>query len=195
MKLGELFTINIGTNISRLKILHSETQQMYSHADLLFDIGQAVNMSGTFSEYSREGERRYILEEGDILYHFITGKVVIVSRENSGKMFNQNFARLSANNRKIDPKYLCYLLNESPMVKRQLTTLMQGSVMRGVTPAILRQIDLEIIEKELQIKLGNIYWNLNRYNYLIEQESKIQNQMVLETIKYAIKKEGNEPWV
>lgn len=183
MKFEKVVQINVGQNISRFKGKQSERSGIYTNEDLIGDLQEGLRNLATKADTSLSQKDKYQLFPGDILYSFVSSKAGIVSNKNTGKLFNQNFAKLTLLSDEIDSKYICYVLNESVSIKKQMAILMQGSVVPKLTPAILREINIKLPNKDTQSVIGTIYFNLNRYQYLTELETDLNRRMYLEMLK------------
>ncbi|QQP70181.1 restriction endonuclease subunit S [Carnobacterium sp. CS13] len=183
MKFEKIVQINVGQNISRFKGKQSDRSGIYTNEDLIGDLQEGLRNLATKADTSLSQKDKYQLFPGDILYSFVSSKAGIVSNKNTGKLFNQNFAKLTLLSDEIDSKYICYILNESVSIKKQMAILMQGSVVPKLTPAILREIDIKLPNKDTQSVIGTSYFNLNRYQYLTELETDLNRRIYLEMLK------------
>ena len=137
MKLEDIVTVRIGRNLSRGK--NNLTLVAYSYEDLMNDLdglfldSQASSYSGNLNH-----KDKYLSSAGDVVFSFVSSKAGIVSDLNKGKIINQNFAKLIIEHDYLDSSYLCYALNESHSMKKQMAISMQGSTVPKLTPAILK---------------------------------------------------------
>lgn len=181
MKLERIVEMNVGQNVTRLRNSPMQQLKMYSNEDLQHDL--CVKETDLAAEnYNVTDDDKFIIHTGDILYNLINAMAVIVSRTNDGKVINQNFVKLAIKNNKIDSKYLCYILNESESIKRQKYILMQGSVTPKITPAILRDLEINLPELTRQKIIGRYYFNLNRYCWLQDKRIKILQKVSISTL-------------
>lgn len=183
MKLKNIVGINVGQNVSRIKDKEDKVSRIYTNEDLLNDLHEKHIGLVRKTKIGIARNEKYFIYAGDILYSFISSTAGIVSQENDGKIINQNFARLTLNTKEIDPRYLCYVLNESISVDKQMSILMQGSVVPKMTPAILSEINIEFPELSKQLEIGNSYFDLNRYYYLSKMEIELQKKTHFEILK------------
>lgn len=184
MKLGELLEINVGKNISRISPADTNSSWIYTHEDLIHDL-HAPDILAKKKSSSTDPEDlscKYSLQAGDILYSFISSTAGVVSQINKGKEMNQNFAKLTVNSHSVDKHYLCYILNESHSVKKQMAIFMQGSVLPRMTPSILRNIDIFLPSVEKQQTVGAMYFQLNRYQYLAKKELELQRKISIQLL-------------
>ena len=68
---------------------------------------------------------------------------------------------------KLNPWYLCYLLNESDIVAKQCNVLLQGSVITRLSAHQLKQMQIPFIPMAEQEKLGRLY-STALYQYYLE---------------------------
>lgn len=184
MKLEQLAEISVGVNVTRIKQTAYESRLLYSNDDLLNDLSMGIRTKEIeqISADTRNTEK-FIISEGDILYSFVSSKVAIASKESEGKVLNQNFAKLDLKFIEINPRYLCYSLNESKCVEKQMGVLMQGSVAPKMTPAILRQVEIEILPKKQQQRIGDYYFYVLRKKSLVLQELELQQKVYYEILE------------
>ena len=100
-----------------------------------------------------------IAREGDLLFSTISGESTIVSAEHDGYVFTQNYARMEPMSRSVDRKYMAYLINENPSIKRQFKQNLQGSQVIRYSLKLLKEIALpELPPIEIQRVIGDIYF-------------------------------------
>lgn len=181
MKLGKAVEISLGKNISRIDDNPTETLDIYTTDDLENDLSAATAQL-LKADSTVQNSNKFIVSSGEIVYNLTSSTVGIVSQMNAGKLINQNFAKLVVKNDMIDAKYLCFLLNQSDSVRRQKYILMQGTVTPKITPAIIRQLEFSLPPMKKQILIGKLYFDMNRYQYLIDKRSNILRMLNLDIL-------------
>ena len=185
MKLNKLVTVRTGKNFSRNKVSKEEVVP-YTYDDLTKDLSE-------FAPYRKDGagqkitaknevnsdEDNYLVSSGDVVFSFVSSTAGIVSKSSEGKALNQNFAKLIIENQQLDPRYLCYCLNQSSHLKRQMAVAMQGSTLRRLTPSSLRALDIPIVDFSQQQSIGHAYFSLLKRQYLLEREMQQEEEFVL----------------
>lgn len=83
----------------------------------------------------------------------------------------------------MDPRYLCYLLNESDAIKKQMAVSMQGSTVRKLTPAILKALDVDLPSMETQRKIGKAYLTIKKRTALARQQTELEQVLYLAVVK------------
>lgn len=182
MKLEELTQVSVGRNVSRISDNEVKLNQVYTNDDLLADLCVPIGKL-KHTDRNRIPINKYSVVAGELVYSLVSSTAGIVSQQNSGKIINQNFARISPLSDQINLRYLCYILNESIEVKRQMAILMQGTVVRKLKPSMLRELQVEFKPFELQEKIGEAYFNFKRYQYLTERESELQGMIYLDALQ------------
>src|SRR5690554_6230126 len=158
MKLEELVTVKVGRNISRLHELLHPSLKTYSYDDLTDDLdGLYLDSTSPPSDEREEKNDVQLSSIGDVVFSFVSSKAAILSEKNSGKIINQNFAKLIIENNQLDPSYLCYALNESQAMKKQMAISMQGSTIPKLTPAILKSLHMTLPSIKTQQAIGQAY--------------------------------------
>ena len=113
----------------------------------------------------------------------MSSKAGIVSKMNQGKIINQNFAKLIINHNYLDSKYLCFVLNESYSMKKQIAISMQGTNVPKLTPSILKDLEIEVPSMEKQKKIGKAYFILRKRQALAKKQLDLEEQLCLEVLK------------
>ncbi|OMD35650.1 restriction endonuclease subunit S [Paenibacillus odorifer] len=184
MKLEEILTVKIGRNLSRGNEKNDLTFAAYSFEDLMNDLdGSFLDSPITsYSGYSKHDDG-YLSNIGEVVFSFVSSKAGIVSDLNKGKIINQNFAKLIIEHDHLDGSYLCYALNESYSIKRQMAILMQGSTVPKLTPAILKELELQLPSIEKQQIIGKAYLSLRKRQALVKKQAELEEQLFLEVMK------------
>ena len=114
IKLGSISEIMSGYNVVRLP--DSEKDRKYSNTDFEYDFYRMKLADPTSS----------------IIYRQSSGSshmsATILSDENKDKFISQVFSIMKVNRERLNPWYLCWLLNESRGLEKQINILLQGSV-------------------------------------------------------------------
>ena len=83
----------------------------------------------------------------------------------------------------LDPRYLCYAINESKDIQKQMAAIGQGTVKRILTPAMLGEITITFPDLATQEKIGEAYFKFNRQQYLANLELELQKKVYFEVLK------------
>ncbi|MEC5425290.1 restriction endonuclease subunit S [Virgibacillus sp. C22-A2] len=184
MKLEEFVSVRVGRNISRINEIHNQTLEIYSYEDLTEDIdGLYLDSNSSPSHKNAEKIDVHVSEVGNVVFSFVSSKAAIVSEKNAGKIINQNFAKLMIEDKKLDPSYLCYALNESQSMKKQMAISMQGSTIPKLTPAILKSLDMKLPSVEKQQVIGKAYLALRKRIALAKKQADLEELLFLEVLK------------
>ena len=198
MKLNKLVTVRTGKNFSRNKVSKEEVVP-YTYDDLTKDLSE-------FAPYRKDGagqkitaknevnsdEDNYLVSSGDVVFSFVSSTAGIVSKCSEGKVLNQNFAKLIIESKQLDPRYLCYCLNQSSHLKKQMAVAMQGSTLRRLTPSSLRELDIPIVNFSQQHNIGHAYFSLLKRQYLLEQKIQQEEDFVLALLETQLESEVNQ---
>jgi restriction endonuclease S subunit len=179
MKLEDVVTVKIGKNLSRGIEKDDHTLVAYSYDDLLNDL------DGLFldSKTSTSHDEGYLSCAGEVVFSFVSSKAGIVSEKNQGKIINQNFAKLIMEHDGLDSRYLCYALNESSSMKKQMAVSMQGSTVPKLTPATLKELDINLPTLEKQRTIGKAYFYLRKQQALAKKQAELEKQLYLEVLR------------
>ncbi len=99
-----------------------------------------------------------------------------MSDSNQGKTINQNFTKLIIEHNHLDSSYLCYALNESYSMKKQMAISMQGSTVPKLTPAILKGVEIKLPSIENQRTIRKAYFFLKRRQTLVKRQAELEEQ-------------------
>ncbi|KYD00430.1 restriction endonuclease subunit S [Bacillus atrophaeus] len=180
MRLEEIVTVKIGRNLSRGHERNDPTLVAYTYEDLINDL------DGSFLDSPCAGpkdQESYLSSAGDVVFSFVSSKAGIVSDLNHGKIINQNFAKLMIEHHELDRRYLCYALNESHTMKKQMAISMQGSTVPKLTPAILKELEIDLPSMEKQRTIGQAYFCLRKRQALVKKQAELEEQLYLEALK------------
>lgn len=178
-------SVSIGINRSLRKNEVSD-KQFYENKDLESDLKQAEKVS---SKKASVNDVKGIIEQGDVVYNLMSERSAVVSADNSGKLAAQNFIIIKVDPNKCDPWYLCYLLNESSEVDKQIHKKMEGTVIRRVSAATIKNLNLEVSPIKRQQQIGETYRLLQYSLALKERKMELFKKGILETLKQ--ENEGN----
>jgi restriction endonuclease S subunit len=184
MKLEDILTVKIGRNLSRGNEKSDLTLVAYSYEDLIRDLnGSFVDAKTGYCNVNSDYENGYLSSAGEVVFSFVSSKAGIVSDVNQGKIINQNFAKLIIEYDGLDRSYLCYALNESYLMKKQMAISMQGSTVPKLTPAILKELEIKLPTLEKQRTIGKAYFALRKQQALAKQQAKLEEQLYLEMLR------------
>lgn len=183
-KLEDILTVKIGRNLSRRNEKNDLTLVAYSYEDLMNDLDVSF-LESQASSYNTNSDHKsgYLSSAGDVVFSFVSSKAGIVSELNQGKIINQNFAKLIIKSDYLDKHYLCYVLNESNSMKKQMAISMQGSTVPKLTPAILKGLEIKLPTIEKQRTIGKAYFSLRKRQALAKRQIELEEQLYLEVLK------------
>lgn len=185
MKLEDVLTVKIGRNLSRGNEKHDPTLVAYSYEDLIDDLDGIFIDSQVSSDDSEDSHHQdtYLSNKGEVVFSFVSSKAGIVSDKNEGKIINQNFAKLIIGTKQLDKYYLCYVLNESFSMKKQMAISMQGSTVPKLTPAILKELEITLPKIEKQRTIGHAYFLFRKRQSLAKKQAELEEKLYLEVLK------------
>ncbi|MED3269594.1 restriction endonuclease subunit S [Bacillus thuringiensis] len=180
MKINEIAIIKVGQNISRISDDKLKEHIIYTFDDLNFDL---THIDDEYLIQNRNSQNNHLTHTGDIVISFVGTKATVVTDDNQGKLLNQNFAKIIIDVSLIDPYYFCYVLNESNQIRKQKLVLMQGSNLPKMTPSILKDLTVDLPNIQKQSFIGRAYFNLCKRQYLLKQQSELEEQFFLKLIR------------
>lgn len=184
MKLEDIVTVKVGKNISRINEKQGLVLETYTFENLIDDLDSLSPDSNTSNDSVDSIERdNHLSKPGEVVFSFVSSKASIVSDVNKGKIINQNFAKLVIEHNQLDHRYLCYALNESHAMKKQMAISMQGSTVRKLTPAILKSLTMKLPSIEKQERIGEAYLKLKKRQALARKQADLEEEFYLEVLK------------
>ncbi|WHF26068.1 restriction endonuclease subunit S [Bacillus altitudinis] len=184
MKLEQIITIKMGKNQSRKNEHDYADLSTYSYEDLMKDLdGAYLDSIVNEKESTLLAVDPYLTTVCDVVFSFVSSVAGIVSIETQGKVMNQNFAKLIIDTAKLDKHYLCYVLNESQFMKKQMAVSMQGSTVPKLTPGIFRGLEMRLPSIEKQKMIGRAYFYFRKRQALMKKQAKLEEQLFLEVLK------------
>lgn len=183
MKLEDIVTVKIGRNLSRGSKKNDLNLVAYSYEDLMNDLnGSFLDSKASFYSTNSNYKDGYLSSAGDVVFSFVSSKAGIVSDLNQGKIINQNFAKLIIEYNQLDRGYLCYALNESYSMKKQMAISMQGSTVPKLSPAILKELKIKLPSIEKQRTIGKAYFLFRKRQALAKKQIELEEQLYLEVL-------------
>jgi restriction endonuclease S subunit len=183
MKLEDVVTVKIGKNLSRGNEKNDLTLVAYSYEDLIHDLNGLYLDTKTRASNDENQNGGYVSRAGEIVFSFVSSKAGIVSEANQGKIINQNFAKLIIEHDGVDSSYICYALNESLPMKKQMAISMQGSTVPKLTPAILKELEINLPPLEKQRTIGKAYFYLRKQQALAKKQAELEKKLYLEVLR------------
>ncbi|WP_180231154.1 restriction endonuclease subunit S [Bacillus toyonensis] len=180
MKIDEVAIIKVGQNISRIPDDELNNNIFYTFDDLNFDL---THLDDEYVKKNENSQSDYLAYRGDIVISFVGTRATVITESNQGKLLNQNFAKIIIEESLINPYYFCYLLNESNQIRKQKLMFMQGSTLPKMTPAILKDLHINLPNLQKQSLIGRAYFNLCKRQYLLKQQSELEEQFFLKLIQ------------
>ena len=163
---------------------------VYSQADLEDDLNGLINKSGPIA--LSESKKRIKTSDvvvtalsGDTVFSLLSGTAAIILPKHDGYLLTQNYVKLVTSDA-IDSRYLVYLLNEDPAIRRQLQLGQQGSITMKFTVKQLKALELPALPPMArQGIIGELYLNQLKLGALRKQVSERETTLVLAAIREA----------
>lgn len=131
-------------------------------------------------------------EVGDVVFGLTYGKAMVIEKDRSDKLVLSNFVVIRIKDKEVlDPYYLCWLINESNLVKRQLHKTSQGSGRVNLIPiAIIKSLEIITLPIEEQRLIGLIYDLSRRQKRIQRQKSDLLFKLTNYSLNEKIKRKG-----
>ncbi|WP_178023512.1 restriction endonuclease subunit S [uncultured Paenibacillus sp.] len=174
----------------RIKETTDDTAPLYNYygqADLEADLVD-MDSNGSDGKQVRTFDKVNTLCQGDVVFSLISGKSAIVGVKHRGYLYTQNYVKLVAGD-KVDSKYLAFLLNEDPFIKKQFQKELQGSQVLKYTLKQVKELELpDLPPLDRQRIIGDIYFYQLRLEALKKRAANLEIQILLEKLREAIHK-------
>lgn len=191
-KINQLADISQGSILTRIK--SQDNTGVYSEALTMQELSYYCNQSdaiATTNEVVVDKDRYkncLFSQVGDVLVGLSSGNAMVIGDERADKLVLSNFAVIRIkDNKKLDPYYLCWMINENNEVKKQLVPLYQKTSRVVVIPiSTFKDVEIECCSIEKQVKIGKTYdlsRKLARIKRLkVDTANKIINYCLVEVI-------------
>ncbi|WZX99984.1 restriction endonuclease subunit M [Bacillus sp. FSL W7-1360] len=125
----------------------------------------------------------HTLCKGNVVFSLISGKATIVRAHHEGYLYTQNYVKL-VTDETVDAKYLVYLLNEDPSIKKQFQIGLQGSQVLKYTLKQVKELVLpNLLPIEKQRIIGALYFNQLRLEALRNRAANAETTIVLTKLR------------
>lgn len=151
MRLEKLIDTKVGLNSRELKKRRNAHYYLKEYADKDLLRGYRPHTS----KVSLDDE---FVTAGDFVINVTTNEATIVSPLNEGKILTQSSIKIIIkDSEQLDIWYLCYLFNDSQIIKKQLYALMEGTVLKRSTQLNIKNLDIPLIPIHEQKRIGEVY--------------------------------------
>lgn len=155
----------------------------YGQANLEQDLYLSDNSVISHKTIKTFDEITSLLATGDVIFSLISGKATIVGEQHRGFLYTQNYVKLTPKNQ-IDAHYLVYLLNENAVIKKQLSSSLQGSQVLKYTTKQLKTLKLpKLPSLSKQRLIGEIYLKQQKLAYLKQRVANLEKLLVLHQLQ------------
>ncbi len=169
VQLGELAEIVSGSNIVRLS--ESQQDRKYTTADFEHDF---------YTMKLANPQNAIIYQQSSSMPHM---SAAILSDANKEKVISQIFAIIRIDVSRLNPWYLCYLLNQSQMIAHQCSNCLQGSVIARLSAKLMKNVEIPLPDMTVQQNIGKLYATALYQNYLEVMQAKRRLDGVLSVLR------------
>ena len=188
-KISELTDISQGSILTRIK--SKDNNGIHSEALTMQELSYYCNQSdeqaiANLIVVDRDRYENCLYSQtGDVIVGLSSGKAMVIEKERANKLVLSNFAVLRIKNRgKLDPYYLCWMINENNDVRRQLLPLYQKTCRVVVIPiSTFKDIEIECCTYDKQVKIGKAY-DLSRK---IVRNKRLKTDVAYNLINFSLK--------
>ncbi|MGO5131859.1 restriction endonuclease subunit S [Mitsuokella jalaludinii] len=152
IQLGKLAEIVSGSNIVRLS--ESQQDRKYTMKDFEHDF---------YTMKLADPKNAIIYQQSSSMPHV---SAAILSDANKEKVISQIFAIIRIDVSRLDPWYLCYLLNQSQKIAQQCSRCLQGSVIARLSAQQMKHVEIPLPDMNMQKKMGKLYATALYQHYL-----------------------------
>lgn len=186
MLLSDISEINSGQAQFRISEVSDPIAPVYTYygqANLEQDLYLSDSSAGLSKQIKTLDKITSLLSKGDVVFSLISGKAAIVSEQHQGFLYTQNYVKLTPNNQ-IASSYLVYLLNENPLIQKQLSCGLQGSQVLKYTTRQLKSLKLPNLPGLSEQRLiGETYLKQQKLTYLKQRVANLEKLLVLHQLQ------------
>ncbi|MGV0168937.1 restriction endonuclease subunit M [Furfurilactobacillus sp. WILCCON 0119] len=160
-------------------------------APLYFYYGQAelendligIDLTPSDAKQIRTANTVKTVHSGDAIFSLISGRASIARKKHQDYLLTQNYIKLKPS-KKLDAKYLTYLLNEDNSIKHQFQDSMQGSIIFKYTVKQIKELRFTNLPTlKVQELIGEVYFNYLHLQAIRKRRITIENAAMLEILK------------
>lgn len=183
MKLENVANISLGMVLSRIQAnpnIGGVTYPLFTIQELAYELGQynTVIEKQQIEVDEKKLDKRLIAKEGGVIIGLTSSnKAIVVDISHQDEIIPSNFAYIEVNKNKLDPYYFTWYFNEHPSVRKQLTIVMQGSIIRALSVQMLRELEVILPPMDMQYKIGRIYELRRRKAKLSFEQKQLEEQL------------------
>ena len=178
VQLGELAEIVSGSNIVRLS--ESQQDRKYTTADFEHDF---------YTMKLANPQNAIIYQQSSSMPHM---SAAILSDANKEKVISQIFAIIRIDVSRLNPWYLCYLLNQSQMIAHQYNKWLQGSVIVRFSAKLMKDVKIPLPDMIVQQNIGKLYATALYQNYLEVMQANRRLDGVLSVLRDMDEQKGDK---
>lgn len=187
IKVNDLFEINIGTQLPRIREVMAKdvpAYKIYANENFLKDTFK--NTGNGEIKTLRTPDYVETVQQGDLIYSIIQSKAGVVSAEHDGMLLTSNYVKLIPK-QPIDIEYARFFFNDSKSMHHQFVIESQGSLIAKLTVSQLRELKFEIPDRDVQTVIGELYVALKTKQLEVEKERKFEQTLIIERIERKLK--------
>ncbi len=170
MKLEKIADVMIGVFAQR------ENDPLGENSYLLFSLKNYEEKQNYEELKTNKNLNNKLAKEGDLLFRLLyPNKIVYVDKEIAGKLITSQFCIIRTDKEIFDPIVLKWYL-ESKNAESELTSKINGSIIKSMSLANLRTLDIPNIDKQEQQKMKKLI-------ALWESEKEISKEILQEKEK------------
>lgn len=167
VRFNDIASISAGKNRSRMSV--DELEHLYTIEDMDHALvsGKEENID-------------------TVMMHVLTLKAAPLLETDKIKSVQANYLRCELNDTDvIDPWYLIYQLNEGPYIRKEIDKLKQGTeaLIKKINISDVSQLDIPYVPIEHQRKIGKLYRDGVRYQYLLKHQADITHEALMKILE------------
>ena len=177
VKLAELADVTLGTILTRVNAEQhddAESVETISMQEVSYFTGKSkVIPEKLYSKIkSSKIESCEFTKENDVLLGLTSGNAMVIDCSRENKLVLSNFLKIRIHDTNVlNPKYLCWLINDNKYIKNYFESAKQGvSAVSVIKANDVKEMPIELLPIEKQIDIGKLY-------YLYLEKYKIEGRM------------------
>lgn len=190
MLLEEIMIFESGILLTRIE--NESEGQVYSvYENEQFYMDDSIFFNELKTKQIRTNKVLQSIEADDVIVNLYKGEATKVRTEFDGYIINANFVKaMPKNNDQINLDFFLYWFNESEESKKQLLQSVQGSVMKKISIAKLRKMEISLPSMEIQEIIGNLYDSQKAVSNLYKKKIRFTELLTKEKIKLFERREA-----
>jgi len=154
-----------------------ETLSLKAFNDALGITYRGIQDKSEVIVYKQKVHADVLTDANSLIWHSLSQKAVLLPPHYSGLLITNNFIKMKCEE-SVDLSYLEWVLNEHPLLLKQLAALSAGSVISTLKLSSLRELDIPLPPLEKQKLIGHIARLKKKKASLLKEQLELEQHYI-----------------